>query len=123
MSPNLLMPNQEKTGYGEKEYGSGCSGDGDVVRGEEGGDEGYSSQLACPRLSVRTALCGAGVNTPMVRATSTPILSHALLSDLSATSSGLFASVFNRHVQGESSGKFPWRRVEGMKGNFQENLI
>lgn len=68
VSPNLLLllSFQEKIGYGEREQGPGWSRDGDMGKGEEGGDKGSSSQLAHPRLSVRTAMWRAGVNNPMV---------------------------------------------------------
>lgn len=68
MSPNLLMPNQEKIEYGKREHGIGWSRNREMGRGDEGTDEGTSRQLACPRLSVRTQMCGADVNTHVVQA-------------------------------------------------------
>lgn len=54
-------------------------------------DKGTGGQLACPKLSMRTEMCRAGVHIHMVRATRTNASSHDSQSDLSATSSGLLA--------------------------------
>lgn len=93
VSSNLLMPNQEKIDYGEREHGIGWSGNREMGRGDEGEDEGTSRQLARPRLSVRTQMCRADVNTHMVQATSTPTSSQCSQSDLSSVSSGLLAQL------------------------------
>lgn len=73
--------------------GLGGAGIGRWGGGEEGGDEGTSRQVACHRLSVRTQMCRADVNTHVVQATSTPASSQCSQPDLSSVSSGLLAQL------------------------------
>lgn len=53
----------------KKNTGLGEGKDGDMGRGQEGGDKGTSSHFARPTLSMSTGMCRTSVNTPMVRAT------------------------------------------------------